>query len=71
MREDPVTEGLRRAAEVRAALTDEQRQEVDALVASVPDLFRRSFCGPPDKKGRQYMYYATEEEYQNWKEVNK
>lgn len=64
---NPVEEGMRRAAQMRAILTPEQLVAGDALAASAVDRLRRMFCSPENSKGRQTMYIATEMEYLEWR----
>jgi hypothetical protein len=58
-----VAEARRRAEARWAELTDFERQTVEMVVASVPDLLRRSVVGDAIN-GRQKFYLLTPEEYE-------
>lgn len=61
-----IAEATLRGQQMRAITDPELVAQADALVARVPDLVRRWFCGPDNGKGRQAGYIATEEELDAW-----
>lgn len=58
MLEAKVEEGKRRAAEVRAAMTEEMRQRVDALVAQVPVLLAYSYWDTTEPYAHKHTMYT-------------
>lgn len=65
-----IEEGKRRAQARFASLSQEDQVRVQAMIDGIPDRFAHTFISPGNDKGRQTAFVATDEEIEEWKQIN-